>query len=1064
MAERLSRAEPLLARPRRWRLQKLRGVLAEEVLRLSGWSLAAAAMLSEADRFWSPGHAARWGIWWGMLAVLAAALWVLFVQIRRACGWRDVLSAAENKFPELRGRLLSAWDLARHPEDPATSRTLREAHMERTRNLLRGLSPEPLFKWKPSRGASRAAAAGILGAAFLLWARPAASLRRVFAPWADRPLEAFLKVSPGSARIAWGQSASVSASWTPDSLVARAPQDLKLWIEDGEGWRAAPWDRRGGGSAEFKAENLTAAFKYKMSWHGLFTASYALTPVPSPGWKRLDATVEGLNQDETIALDGSSAPRFLIGSRIILEGTPSEGLARAEVLFSSPHAVLPMLRGQDGRFAAAFDLTHGVSFHFELTALDGRRNASAPEYAIAALTDEPPAIQMLAPDAPVSADVDGEIPISYAVQDDGGVSRVSIIIRGKDGKTVEKDIRNFNPPPKDDIGDYDWSLSGLSPGRAWFRLKAYDNAAPPHWAVSRWQVANVADWEKIRREERALWGESQAQLDALAPEESRYLEFLRKNKSGPSSHDALSQNAETLARNWRAASEDSTKLSDALSRDPGANPGFAQSLADFAQALRRAAARDIPEAERARRTGNLAKAEGIHRSLANLAARGKNLLAAGLRARDWQAAAAKSQDLSLSAASFLGDLARRPRAALSGQARQALEQKLSRIESQLNTLARQIQSLASAAPAPPGSSAQSLPLQSAMDAARSLESALASGDARAAERLADELSKDLSQISRALQGASSGAMSQVEAAATRQAQAAAALWSKVILDEQDARAVAQELDSRRTARRIRRQKDVLAALEKKQSALISSAEAAAFFPSGVLEQMKNVESQFAARQVSDAGARLQDVIGVLRGATAGVGKGKTLDTRIAQGEEDVLERLRQARQQSEARPDVESAAQAARQGRILAETGSLEEGLRGLRQDGFEMPSEALGDVSRAAGEERAAQGALSEGDVRHALFHQDKALSLLNAGQSSLSRALGGRRRAFSLELSPSGSGGMTLGGASGANAGMVPLPSARDYLPPGVLRGELEQSLGEKKPAAYAPIIREYFQRIAQ
>jgi len=1057
--------DPLSEKPRRWRRQKLRGVLAEAALRLLGWSLAAAALLAGADLLWSPGHVVRWGIWWGALAVLAAALWALLIRPWGACRCRDVLSAAENKFPELRGRLVSAWELARHRADPATSRALREAHVDRTRNLLRGLPPGPLFRWKPSRAARRAAAAAILGSAFLLWVRPAASLRRVFAPWTDRPLEAFLNVSPGSARIPWGRSAAVSASWAPDSLVARAPQDLKLWIEDDGGWRETAWDQRGAGSAEFTAENLTAVFKYKMSWHGLFTGSYAITPVPSPGWRRLNAAVEGLNQDETVALDGAGALQFLAGSRIILEGTPSETLARAAVIFSDPPTVLPMRRGQGGRYVAAFDLTRSVDFHFELTALDGRRNSSAPNYAIAALTDQPPAIQMLAPDAPVSADVDGEIPISYAAQDDGGVSRVSLIIRGKNGKMVEKDIRDFNPPPKDDIGDYDWSLAGLPPGRAWFRLKAYDNAAPPHWAVSRWQIANVADWEKIRREERALWGKSQARLDALAPEESQYLEFLRKNKNRPSSRDSLSKNAEALARNWRAAAEDSTKLSDALSRDPAANPGFAQSLADFAQAMRQAAARDIPEAERARQAGNLAEAEGIHQGLANLAARGKNLLAAGLQARDWQDAAAKSQDLSLSAASFLDDLARRGSGAgLNGPARRALEQKLSRIKSQLDALARQIQSLASAAEAPPGSSARSLPFQSAMDAARSLASALASGDARAAQRLADELSRDLSQISRALQGASSGAMSQAEAAATQQAQAAAALWSRVAAQEQGARAAAQKLDSQETARRIQRQKDILAELEREQAAMVSSASAAAVFPAGVLEQMKSVESQFVARQVSDASGRLQDVIGVLRGAAKGPDKEKNLDNAIARGEEDVLKRLRQAQEQAEARPDAESAAQAARQGRILAETKSLEQGLRGLRQEGFELPSAALGDVSQAAGEEGAAQEALSGGDVRQALFHQDKALSLLNSGQSSLSRALGGRRRAFSLELSPSGSGGMTPGGASGANTGMVPLPSAREYLPPGVLRGELEESLGEKKPAAYAPVIREYFQRIAQ
>jgi hypothetical protein len=50
------------------------------------------------------------------------------------------------------------------------------------------------------------------------------------------------------------------------------------------------------------------------------------------------------------------------------------------------------------------------------------------------------------------------------------------------------------------------------------------------------------------------------------------------------------------------------------------------------------------------------------------------------------------------------------------------------------------------------------------------------------------------------------------------------------------------------------------------------------------------------------------------------------------------------------------------------------------------------------------------------------------------------------------------------GARIEPVPLPRARDYMPSKELREELERSLRERRPAAYDPVIKEYFKRISQ
>ena len=58
-----------------------------------------------------------------------------------------------------------------------------------------------------------------------------------------------------------------------------------------------------------------------------------------------------------------------------------------------------------------------------------------------------------------------------------------------------------------------------------------------------------------------------------------------------------------------------------------------------------------------------------------------------------------------------------------------------------------------------------------------------------------------------------------------------------------------------------------------------------------------------------------------------------------------------------------------------------------------------------------------------------------------------------------PSGAGGLT-----GADTGFVPLPSAQDYMPPREIRRDLEESLQERRPRAYDPVIKDYFRRISQ
>ncbi|MHB2025355.1 MAG: hypothetical protein ACYCPQ_01755 [Elusimicrobiota bacterium] len=1042
--------DPISLLPREWRRRRLGGLALEAAARIGGWTLAFIAGAAAGDRFFLLPHAARWAIWLFVAGGLCAAFWTQGSHLRRELEWKKILGAAEARFPQLKNFLFPAWDLVAAQDDPGTSNALRLAHLEKTRLLLASISDEPLSRPMFSSRACRALVAGAVGAAFLFLARPGRSVWRVMEPWNDRPLEAFLNISPGDASLAWGKSALISVSWLGASPIARAPEDLGLRIKNGGIWRRSPWDQVMLSSAIFKAENLTAPLEYKISWRDEKSRSYRIVPVSVPIWRSLEINVRGPGQNETIPLDGAHELDFLSGSRITILGKPSTPLSRAGVIFSSGVRDVAMAR-EGELYRSSFLLKHDEDISFNLRSVNGRQDADPPHYFIKALADHPPNISLISPAAPVTASPGDVIPLSYSADDDGGLSKISIVIERAGSPATEIAIREFALDPKAYWGDYEWNIAELGLGRFDFFIKAYDNAQPPHTAATSAVILDIADWSGLRRHIALLLAKAQSGMEALRSREFDYSASLSK-KSAVS--QALAREGSDLTAAWARETESLSGLARAISKDPGADPGLPQSARQLADDANRFGRSRAQRAQTDLQSGNKNQSLSLHKNLADFADRASRLLKSWGRVNagaKWQASAQKL----MAAADALVDAAKRldyGKGSKSGQSDIAAE--IKKIEKQLENLATALNKIP---PAAQGSNqaARTLPLAAAQQTARELKRALASGNINDAERLARTLSQELSQIAEGLNELASGAAGREDALAARRNAALRDQWSRAISDEAGVRDATRSLADGQTAAIEARQKKALEDIVSEQARIIADAQSASSFPQDVVRKMQSVGERLTSGRVGGLGSILSGIIGDLRLPFRSAPPSRAMAA-VAKGEKNVLSRLRLAEGTTSPHSDKNSHAAAMEQERVRRETQSLSRGLADAASSGVLIPEEALRKVFKAQNEEARARDFLNLGNPAQALVHQEKALSLLSETKQDMSHG-------FSPPGLARGSKGESSS-SSGARTGLVPLPAESDYLPPDLLRRQLQKSMEEKRPKNYEGIIREYFKRIAQ
>lgn len=1075
-------------RLRVWRRQRFASLWLEGGSRLAVWAGGAVLAAAAADRVFGLPHALRMALFSVGLLAFAAAFAAWLLKPLSALDAGKILDQAAARWPQARGLLRSAWELARSPLSATTSEALARRHVSDAEAAAERLPDEELFPARlPAPLQRRLGAVACLWAAGIPLIGGTAPLTRVVAPWLETPLELELDVAPGDARLAWGASPELRVKWRPG--FPSSPLALDVRPEDGA-WARTAWDEDSGAQWAWRAEGLTAPLEYRVVSRDRATRAYRLTPVPYPRFEKLTAKVRRPGGgEEEVSLDGASVLAALRGSWVEVRGVPERPLDEAALEVSGLGGPVPMKPGPEGGWSAGFPLRQDGTLRVRASA-QGVSEPEPPAYQLRALEDRPPEVVLLSPAFPVETSRRERLPVAFEARDDFGLSAVSLVYSADSGPEKVLPLSGLRPGASSHLGEVEWDLSAFPDGaRVEFRLRAVDNARPdPQTAVSQPGLVVLADFEALHEavERRAVAAEEA--LSVLAEEEKGMREALSAARSAPEAErgaraEELARRESALSRDWAQAVKGVEQFSKAMAQDPYANPGAAGSAQALAQALEAMRRGELSEARRSQKAGDLADAERRHGALEEKVRRSLELLAGGRELQSMQDLWGETQRMERSGSELAGALNKLAKGAKpSAEEAKKLEEALADLQKRMDELARVVERLPKAerdSAADRRRKVYTVPLGAAQETMDALSAAMARGDYAEAARLAQELARRLGEVSRAVSRAARDfAESSDQSPAKRLAELESA-WKEASAAQERALESVAAVEEARLAARTKAQEELRERLVAAQREAVREGERLGrWLPPGPMPDMRAVLAELEARRVREAPERLE------RAASRLEAQAKALTpegaeppeaardmSALAAKERDVLRRLKEAESSGPMTEQQLSQAMAAGavQRHASRKAAELSPVLEGLSSDyGLDL-KEAEEALRAARSEQAGAEESLSTKDTAGARAAQERALEHLRRGAESAGKS---RERAQAAQSGASRPFGqprgtarpMGRGGESGADKSFVPLPGIEEYQPPRVIRGEVEKSLHEKRPPAFDKAVDEYLRRLSQ
>jgi hypothetical protein len=594
----------LLLRARAWRLfYFVTDGLVRSVVPVS--AALAAAWVAELVRP-SPPEARR--VWWSAV-ILASMVWA----IRRA--WRGI-GAAEilrNVGRVLRpeDRLLNVWQLTstiqKAPDESVNYKKGEESpFLERE---ITGLQKD----WgllRPSRllrpaGLGGRIARAFAAAAFLAFlagfpnegARFAA--QRILWPWGAE--KAWLSLSPGSVRVAAGESVAISARvlragggapalYVRQGTAAWEPRDFEAAVDG-----ASQKCREGAADGTFRSvlERVTEPVLYRARYMGLWSGTFRLTPYLPLRFERLTLRVTPpayteLPMEETENLLSVRAPA---GSWIAGDGALDRPAGEAR-LTRPEEPPVPVDGAPGSRIRFRAEVRRSGVWRFLLRSETG--DSSEIPLAVTAVPDAPPEARILSPENDVSLSMRDRLPVVYELSDDYGVKRARLILRTEAGEEsgfplpIEAGVREeIVTAPR----------LGLSPGdkaRIWIEVEDGNPSGPGRGRSA--EIALTVTDAAAEREK--LWSELESWrsgLRAAAVDEG----LLRDKLAGTPDWASLAARQRLAGEGIRGLSDKIDSLLGRMEKDPSADPWLAAEHRAAAEALRDLLRETVPKASSA---------------------------------------------------------------------------------------------------------------------------------------------------------------------------------------------------------------------------------------------------------------------------------------------------------------------------------------------------------------------------------------------------------------------------------------------------------------------------------
>jgi len=1079
-------------RLRSWRLQKLRALWAEGVVRflfLMGALLYAGALL---DRAFALSSTLRWAVLCAGGVSLAAGLYLHLLGPLGALRSRSVLRAAGKRYPSVRRFLESAWELAVRGAGPNTSPELVREHLRRTEERLAVLPDECAFPWRPSAGASKRlvfiAAAWGLG---LPWLQTGGNrFERILAPWRDVRLETLVDVRPGDGTAVWGERVEISARWRD----VRDAAGLSLFLRPVRGdWASVPWDRDEGDRFSFTVQSLTSPLEYRVAHRDAFTRSFRIDPLPLPRLKNLAARVRLPGQGPSvreIPLEGGGEVASLRGSWVSLKGEAVEPLSSASLRLSFLGAPVPLKHRGEGVWEGGFPLTENGTLRIDLVSEAGVRDPDPMVYPVKVVEDLPPEAELLSPAFELEISRREVLPVTYEVRDDYGLSSLALVYRAGDGPENILPLKRFREQPTRTLDDHEWDLSGFRVGtRIEFRIRATDNARPdPQTSVSEKGVLRIVDFESVHMAMERRWLGAEAMLGRLADREAAMAALLDELAAGSPEErarklDAFHAARAALAAQWEQTSSGMEAFSESMRQDPYANPGMAESAQALSRAVKELKEKELPSARSAEGAQEYGQAAEKHRELESRVRRAAEILNAGREVQAMQdlwAEAARMERAGGEIGEALKSMAEGRTASPEDQRK--LGEAMGKLREQMERLTRVIEAMPKVDPNTQRGARRkvfTVPLKQAGRTLDALQAAIERGDFQAAARLAEQLAQQLAQVQSSISDAARSMAGSSADSPSRRMKELQDQWQDALKEQKSALSVTQAIEDVKMRQRLQAQQELLKALALEQSAVLAeAAQAGDAVRKDILSWMRRVLEEFERSKVREAPTLLAKSVSGLKShalrlqalKSPAAAKAPAL-LGMAERETAILERLSRGAlppPMSEEQMSRTFAASAV-QRQASRKSEALESAIHGLSHDFGLLPGDALEALNGARAEQGSAENALRDRATAKALSHQQKAVELLDRGEKSMQQSMRQQQSISRGSMRPFGSpGGVARPaggrGRTGSDTGFVPLPDAEEYQPPREIRKEVERSLQERRPPAFDDAVNEYLRRMSQ
>ena len=380
------------------------------------------------------------------LALAGLLLRFLVLPLSRRLSDSDIALYIETHEPTLQAALLSAVEYVARTDDDAPGlvrRLLRQA-VERARAVEDGrrIERKPL-QWLPAALTGSVALlvlAALFGPPFLRNA-----LRVLLTPWGDAEAAApyAVIVEPGNTVVPRGGDLKIVArlrGFESDQVL------LNLRIADSGRADGGEWETtsmgEGSGEGEFIAQlfDLEQPAEYFVEANGIRSPMFRLEVRDLPYARSIDLEYHfpaytGLAAQR---IQGGGDVAAIRGTRVKVRVTPTMTPTGGELVIEG-RPPIPLVPGDSGTLSAEFTLQGNGFYHIELLGMDSTRVRASLDYAIEALGDQPPLVEIVRPGRDTRVTSLEEVFIEARGEDDFGVQRLELVysVNGGAEKTIE---------------------------------------------------------------------------------------------------------------------------------------------------------------------------------------------------------------------------------------------------------------------------------------------------------------------------------------------------------------------------------------------------------------------------------------------------------------------------------------------------------------------------------------------------------------------------------------------------------------------------------------------------